>query len=133
MDVLADRAIRELRCGPPLRLAVVFGSVAAGRSRPDSDVDLAILPRDPALSFHDEMLIAARVSRAVGREVDLVRLDRASPLLRWEIARNGMLLVADPWEWARFRAYAASEHADMADSLQRAAKLFRRRLAGINT
>jgi predicted nucleotidyltransferase len=40
-DVLAD--------GPPLRLALLFGSAARGRARPDSDVDLGIIPLDPAL------------------------------------------------------------------------------------
>jgi hypothetical protein len=62
--------------------------------------------------------------------VDLVRLDRASMLLRWQIARDGIPLLAEPsWEWVRFRAAAASEHADIADALRRAARLFRRRLA----
>jgi predicted nucleotidyltransferase len=40
-----------LRAGPPLRLALLFGSVARGTQRADSDVDVAILPAAPELSL----------------------------------------------------------------------------------
>lgn len=130
MDDL-EKARRALQAGPPLSLAVLFGSRATGRARPDSDVDIAIVPADASLALGLELALAARLSSALAREVDLVRLDRASTLLRWQIARDGILLLAEPgWEWVRFRARAASEYADIADSLERAAKLFRRRIAG---
>lgn len=128
---LIDKARGVLAAGPPLRLAVLFGSFAKQRARADSDLDIAILPRDESLSLRAELDLAAQLSSRTGREIDLVRLDRATMLLRWEIAKHGILLVADPaWEWLRFRVAAASEHADMADALDRAARLFRRRIAG---
>jgi predicted nucleotidyltransferase len=128
---LFDKARHVLAAGPPLRLAVVFGSFAKQRARPHSDLDVVILPHDEALSLRAELDLAARLSLETGREVDLVRLDRATTLLRWEIAKDGIPLIADPaWEWLRFRVAAASEHADMAEALDRAARLFRRRIAG---
>jgi predicted nucleotidyltransferase len=128
---LIDKARCVLEAGPPLRLAVLFGSFARQRARADSDLDIAILPRDESLSLRAELDLAAELSLRTGREVDLVRLDRATMLLRWEIAKHGILLVADPIsEWVRFRVAAASEHADMADAFDRAARLFRRRIAG---
>jgi predicted nucleotidyltransferase len=128
---LLDKVRCVLEAGPPLRLAVLFGSFAKQRARADSDLDIAILPRDESLSLRDELDLAAQLSLSAGREVDLVRLDRATALLRWEIAKDGILLVADPTsEWLRFRVAAASEHADMADALDRAARLFRKRIAG---
>ena len=130
MDALIDSLTRVLSAGPPLRLAVLFGSHATGRAQANSDVDVAILPRDPALSLKLELELAGQLSRSVGREVDLVRLDRASTLVRWEIARDGIVLVAEPKpEWVRFRASTASEHADLREALHRSAELFRRRLS----
>jgi predicted nucleotidyltransferase len=73
-----DRIRQALRDGPPLRLAILFGSRARRSARPDSDVDIAILPVDPALSLLDEGLLAASLERATGASIDLVRLDRAA-------------------------------------------------------
>ncbi|MEO8846506.1 MAG: nucleotidyltransferase domain-containing protein [Kofleriaceae bacterium] len=129
MEVLIENLTTVLRVGPPLRLAVLFGSRATGRARAASDVDLAILPCDGALALGEELDLAARLSLRVGHEVDLVRIDRASTTLAWQIARDGVLLLAEPaTEWVRFRANAASEHADTNEALHRAAELFRRHL-----
>lgn len=131
MSELIEEVRRALEAGPPLRLAVLFGSFAKQRARADSDLDLAILPRDESLSLHAELDLAAQLSLATRREVDLVRLDRATMLLRWEVAKDGILLISDPTsEWLRFRVAAASEHADMAEALDRAARRFRQRIAG---
>jgi len=121
-------ARRVLAAGPPLRLAVLFGSRAIGTARAGSDVDIAILPADPDLTLHAELEISAALSSALSVEVDLVRLDHASTLLRWEIARDGIPLVTVDHEWTRFRARAASDHAEIADGLANAARLFQRRL-----
>jgi predicted nucleotidyltransferase len=104
-----------------LRLAVLFGSGARGALRPDSDVDVGIVPRDPAMPLHEELALQARVGTAVGREVHLVRLDCADVVLRWEAARGGVILLAEPaTEGTRFLAHSAIDHADMAPALERA-------------
>lgn len=109
---------------------MLFGSVARGTVRPDSDVDIGILPVDE-LAWSDELALVGALSSALRREVDLVRLDRASTLLRWRIARDGIVLTsAPPYEAVRFRAEAASEYADFAPALHDAAERFRRKVAG---
>jgi predicted nucleotidyltransferase len=120
---------RVIEAGPPLKLALLFGSAAQGRLRGDSDLDLAVLPADPSLPLRAELDLQADLTRATGRDVDLVRLDRAPTLLRWEIARTGRVLVSNPpAERIRFLSAAASEHADFAPDAERAARLYRRRL-----
>ena len=127
---MIDEIRRVASAGPPLRLVVMFGSHAKDRARPDSDVDIAILPRDSALSIVEESQLAAELAKALRREVDLVRIDRVSTLLRWQIAKDGVLIAAQPAvEWVRFRASAASEHADFVESLRDGAERYRRRLA----
>ena len=129
MDPLLEPLRRALAGEPLLRLAVLFGSHATGRARAGSDVDVAILPCED-LSLAAELDLAARLSQALCREVDLVRLDHANVLVRWEVARDGVCVLAEPaYEWTRFRAHAASEHADLAEPLRIAAELYRRRVA----
>jgi predicted nucleotidyltransferase len=120
-------AVRRVPAGR-VRLALVFGSWAKGQERADSDVDIAIGPIED-LSLDAELGLAVLLTRALGRDVDLVRLDRASTLLRWEIARHGVVLVEEAHQAARFRAGAAAEHADFAESVAPAARLYIRRLA----
>ena len=120
---------RALATGPPLRFAMLFGSAAAGRMHPESDLDVGIVPVDPDLPLRAELELQASLERASGRPVDLIRLDRASTLLRWEAARQGVSLVArSPDELTRFVARAALDHADLAWTLSHAEKLFRSRL-----
>lgn len=122
-DVLAQ--------GPALRLAMLFGSAAVGLEHAASDVDVAIVPRDPDLSLRDELELQARLEQVCGCQVDLVRLDCASTVLRWQVASKGVVLLADPpHEAARFVARAASEYGDFAPALEHASRTFARRLAG---
>jgi hypothetical protein len=61
--------------------------------------------------------------------VDLVRLDRASTLLRWEAARCAVSVVADPpQEFSWFLASAAIEHAEFMETYAPAAERYRQRL-----
>jgi predicted nucleotidyltransferase len=128
-DTLVDVLRTALADGPALRLALLFGSHARGRARPDSDVDLGILPVDRDLPVHAELDLQAQLERACGRTVHLVRLDHVGTVLKWEVARYGVPVVArSPADLARFIAAAALEHADVAPALARAGAVFRERL-----
>jgi uncharacterized protein len=127
---LTERLCTTLESGPRLRLAVLFGSRAMERARPGSDVDLAIVPWDPHLSLWDEGALASRVEEAIGCDVDLVRLDLAPTLLRWEIIKHGIPIVAaSPDEWTKLLVRVLSEHADYAPSADRAARALVRHVA----
>jgi predicted nucleotidyltransferase len=56
-----------------VRLALVFGSVARGASREDSDVDIAV--DAPGV---DRLALARDISLAIDREVDVVDLGTAA-------------------------------------------------------
>lgn len=122
--------VRSILEGGGLRLAVLFGSGARDALREDSDIDVGILPRDVAMTLGEELALQASLERATGRTVDLIRLDRASTILKWRVAREGIALLADPQhEWPRFRARAGIEHGDFAPLYARTAERFRRKLA----
>jgi predicted nucleotidyltransferase len=74
---------------PALRLLLLHGSRARGDQRADSDWDYAYLG-DAGL---DELGLRLFLARAVQSEsIDLVDLSRASGLLRFRAAKDGVLL-----------------------------------------
>ncbi len=92
-----ERRTREVIEAIPgdIAAAYLFGSVAAGRARDDSDVDVAILYRiDPpptldGLGFE----LAGEMEKALGRSVDLVVLNGAPVDLAHRVLRTGTLVV----------------------------------------
>ena len=110
---LLERLKEVLEGLPGVRLAAAFGSVARGQAQARSDVDLAVVlePDTP----DQRLAIEAILERAAGRPLDLIHLDAAPPLLRFEIARDGVLLIERrPHEWADFRARAMLDWWDWA-------------------
>ena len=131
-DALIRDLQRVLSEGPRLRLAVLFGSTARGTNTADSDLDVAILPVDPQLPLSDELTLQARISIAAKREVDLVRLDRCNPTLRYRVAREGVPVFAEPGALSSFRARAGIEHAELAPLVKRASEIFLKRLRAMS-
>lgn len=122
------RVLEEVLADERVALAYLFGSGARGMLRPDSDLDVAFVPTRP-LSLGEELALQGELARRTGRDVDLVRLDHADPLVRWQVARDGVLLRSEPsTEAVRFRARAALEHAELAPLLEDASRRFRRHL-----
>ncbi|MGA7120002.1 MAG: nucleotidyltransferase domain-containing protein [Polyangiaceae bacterium] len=113
--------------GPLLRVAILFGSAASGVLHAASDVDVGILPIEPDLLLRHELELQADLERLCGRPVDIVRLDLASTLLRWEVARGGRVLLERPaGAGAHFQAQAAIEHAEFAPLFEAGAERWRR-------
>jgi predicted nucleotidyltransferase len=106
----------ELKCVleryAEIRLAVVFGSVARGDVRASNDLDLALLLSPDTQDMPQK--IEAELAAASGREVDFVHLDTAPPLLRFEVARDGVLLRGDHDDWVDFRTRAMIDWWDWA-------------------
>ena len=124
---LAEQLGKTAAAFPEVKLAVLFGSTARGVARPKSDVDLGILldPYSPELRFRVE----AQLGRAAGRPVDVVLLDDAPPLLRFEIARDGVLLFqSEDGLWTGFKARAMVDWWDWAPTHRMIAAGVARRL-----
>lgn len=82
---MATLLAQVLRGRHDVHLAVLFGSHARGSAGPGSDVDIAVLAPEV-----DLLALAAELSEAVAREVDVVSLgDTSIPLLA-ELVRDGV-------------------------------------------
>ncbi|MGE6531807.1 type VII toxin-antitoxin system HepT family RNase toxin [Pseudomonas sp. NPDC077382] len=74
---------------PDIRLAYVFGSVAAGTAHRESDVDLAILC-DAAMTADQQIQLISDIAEATGRAVDLIDLATVGePLLGQNTSARG--------------------------------------------
>jgi predicted nucleotidyltransferase len=99
----AERLHDALDAESEVQLAVLFGSTARGTGGPTSDLDVGVL----GVSGDRLGQVEANLSRALGRQVDLVALETAPPLLRFEIARDGaMVIERAAHAWSDFRARA---------------------------
>lgn len=112
------------------RFVVLFGSRVTGRPQPtaESDLDLAVrLGRaDAGARFWDVREAFAGVF--AGYSLDLVLLDTADPLLRWEAMGPGVLLAGDVDEFLEYRAYAYRDFVDSADLRELEECLLRKKL-----
>lgn len=89
-----------------IRLAVLHGSRARGDAGPHSDWDVGVLATPDA----DLTAFVAALTQVLGTDaVDVVDLERASALLRFRAARDGVVLLEREAElFVRFRIAAVS-------------------------
>lgn len=113
------RALRAaLRTEPNVRLAVLFGSTATGSDHERSDVDVLVVLHDPAVGRLAGL--AERLSRRIGREMQLVRLSEAqrSPVLMVDVIDHGRVLVDRDDLWSSL-GQAAARWRRLARSVER--------------
>jgi len=132
---LRGRLARGLRAEPAVRLAWLFGSRARGAARPDSDIDVAVLVDDacaagPGAVKATLFQLIGALGRAVRSDrLDLVLLNRAPPLLRHRVVRDGVLLHArSEAERVRFVRRTLREYLDFEPRLRAQTRLRIRRL-----
>jgi uncharacterized protein len=90
----------------------VYGSFARGDEGPASDLDLAVL-LPPKAMIPDKLGLIADVSRAIGRDADIVNLRQANLDLVHDLLRDGrQLLVRCPDDVLGWEAERMSDYAD---------------------
>ena len=93
--------------------AFIFGSYAKGNIREDSDIDIAIYLKDN-MNTYEYLDMKMELSEALKREVDLVILNDATPLLRYEIYKNNILIFTHDKDMEnRYKVKILFEYNDM--------------------
>lgn len=114
----AITALREAlrRSDTAISSAYLFGSLARGEARADSDVDVAVLFAEtpPATLLGPVATLQNELEAAIHRDVDLIVLNRAGPDLIHRILRDGELLIEnDRAHRIRFEVDARNRYFDL--------------------
>ena len=93
--------------------AYIFGSFAKNNIRKDSDIDIAIYLKTD-IDTYKYLDMKMELSEVLKREVDLVILNDASPLLKYEIYKDNILLFThDKAMENRYKVKILFEYNDM--------------------
>jgi predicted nucleotidyltransferase len=116
-----------------MELIVLFDSAAQGRLRSESDLDIAVRFANGWPGFEAEARVAAELHAALNapRELDLVPLHHASPILLIQVAaQGGPLFEASDEVWPHFQLYARRRFEDTEKYRRRRWATLLERLAG---
>jgi len=97
-DQLINKIKAALISKPEIVFAYLFGSVAKGTANKLSDIDLAIYlnssyeHRSSGYGYQSELI--TELSELLNAKVDLVILNKASTMLRYQVIKNGLLLLS---------------------------------------
>lgn len=96
--------------------AYLFGSYAGGNPHKYSDIDIAVL-FDRTVSSEDytdkQIDLTVNLGRLLGREADVVVLNRAGSFLKYNVLKNGLRVYEKPDRSERgFEARAIVEYFD---------------------
>jgi len=113
---------------PEIRLAILFGSQAAGKATNDSDIDLALLADTP-LSANMKLQLMEEIGLEFGRPVDIVDMYHAPEPILGQVFK-GKKLLGDNSTYAALLSRHLLNTADFLPLQQRI--LAERRAAWIN-
>lgn len=86
---IIDAQLKEVLAHfPAIVFAMLFGSVALGRQRADSDLDIAVAAYQ-ALAPHEKIALVSALADCTGRPIDLIDLKEVSEPLLGQIVRHG--------------------------------------------
>lgn len=96
---------------PKIALAVLFGSVALGRQRADSDLDIAVAAKQ-ALTAHEKATLIGALTERTGRPIDLIDLKVVSEPLLGQIVRHGRRVLGSDTLYGELISRHVFEQAD---------------------
>ncbi|WP_100333455.1 type VII toxin-antitoxin system MntA family adenylyltransferase antitoxin [Bacillus alkalisoli] len=107
IETISDFLIKEVN---PYYITV-FGSMAKGTARKDSDIDIAFLS-DEKFEPYDLFIIAQGLASIIDRDVDLIDLNEASTVFQAQIVGTGEIIFCTDeyrkaiFEMKTFKMYA---------------------------
>jgi predicted nucleotidyltransferase len=99
---------------PKILLAFLFGSYAKAREIAESDVDIAIWPRED-FSKNEYDKLWSDLEKLLHKNVDLLLLNKTRPTTAWAAIRGKALLIRDYKLYLRFLLDVSREAEDMQD------------------
>jgi hypothetical protein len=131
----ADRQalIEVFKAYPGVQAVYLFGSQAVGRGHHESDLDLAVVPRDVSVREQRLAILADLASRGFC-EVDLVILDIDDIVLKHEVVRlNRLLYQTEDFDRGAYYSKIVRMYLDFLPYLKVQREAYKRRVLGDDT
>ena len=96
---------------PKIAFAMLFGSVALGRQRADSDLDIAVAAKQ-ALTAREKIALISALADSTGRPIDLIDLKVVSEPLLGQILRHGRRIMGSDTLYGELISRHLFEQAD---------------------
>jgi len=115
METLKQNIKKYVSGDEDVLLVYLFGSLVSGMSNADSDVDIALLFRRDRVPDADAYLqLKSDLETLLKREVDLVILNEASPIIRMQVLEKGeKLLERERRAYLEFFVRTMNEYDDL--------------------
>jgi uncharacterized protein len=94
-----------------IKLIILFGSFANNTNKIGSDFDIAILGNSIKIAKYDADLIK-HLTKILEKDIDLSIINNSDPLLKFEIARGGILIYGSKKDFIVFKTRASLEYMD---------------------
>ena len=101
-----------------LELAIVFGSVAQGNARTDSDLDIAVRYAAP-LNADEKLTLIRALGAASGRPADLIDLRTVGPIAARQALTQGKRIFGSDASFASQLSRTLIDYADFAPLIER--------------
>ena len=108
IDLLLKDVLKQF---PQISLAVLFGSVALGQQRPESDLDIAVTANRPLIA-DEKIAIIGALTECTGRPIDLIDLNAVSVPLLGQIVRHGRRILGSDTLYGELISRHLFEQAD---------------------
>jgi uncharacterized protein len=105
-----------------IKMILVFGSFANGKTHKESDLDIGISIMKK-LTLDQDLSLIRELSVVFGQEVDLAVINHANPLLLHQIAMNSILIYGAKSAFDAFKLYAFHRYNDYAPFFKLEAEL----------
>ncbi|HYW93616.1 MAG TPA: nucleotidyltransferase domain-containing protein [Gammaproteobacteria bacterium] len=123
---LLDEVSDVLSSQEDIVVGIAFGSLAAGRAGPHSDIDIAVLGRLAPLGSRRKAELIRDLAAVTGRPVDLIDLRTAGVAVRRAAIRGGRRLVCK--DRRAYDALVSKMMTDAEDFLPYRERMLRERL-----
>ncbi len=110
MDEIILKLKTYLKDDPNVQFAFMFGSYVKGKHKRESDLDVAVFFKNPPEGLHLFDYVN-KLSNMLRKEVHLVVLNNASPMLKHQIVKYGIRLIKkDGSLYTRFREKTMTDY-----------------------
>ena len=94
-----------------IRLAILFGSLATGKGRAESDLDLAV-DAGRSLTASEKMALISELAQRTGRPIDLVDIHTVGEPLLGQILQHGKRILGSDTHYANLVTRHLIDQAD---------------------